>query len=411
MKNKPLIYFILFVVLLNTNGYAQQKNTEIIELNPLSIELNDLSLFEKGSKDWGLAENISIDRKTNKIVLSKKGKGILIHTNDSKKHENLVTKLQHGNIAVEFDVMLSKGTESSIYLQGKYKVLLTDSWTKNSSPITNIGSIDSGNNAADKKYLATENVAKAPGLWQHVKIVFQAPVINASGEKIKNARFEEITINNRTVIQNVEVLEPSAGAISKKETALGPIVLQGTEKAIAFKNISYKLNTFLSLQPENIVMEIKKSPKTIENNNSLLKIKPISKKKVETISPLTDLKQNAANLVQYSGTLDIPETGEYLFTMFVSGGGFMAIGDQEIFNFALGFSGHENTVPAPKLVKVTLKKGKTPFTIAYNKKSPRDREFQLFAEGEHMQRYSMVSHKMTEKEQEIYDMRFTVLLV
>ncbi|NIJ44884.1 hypothetical protein FHR24_001323 [Wenyingzhuangia heitensis] len=403
MKNKLLIYLFLSTIFATTHCFAQEEKLKKEELKHSTIELTNLKAFKKSSKNWMITKNVSINRKENKLILSKKGKGVLTNLKRSKKNQNLISKQEHGNIELEFDVMLSKGVQSGIYLQGRYKVLLNDSWSNTKNSIQNIGNIE------QQKMITTQNMAKAPGLWQHVKIVFQAPKFDTDGNKIRNAHFEEIVVNNNLVLQNIAILKPSLGAIFTKEVAMGPLVIQATNKAIAFKNIRYKLNTFSSLQPENILSEVKKSPKEIENTASLLELKTIRKKNVKTISPLTDLKKNAKNLIVYSGTFNIPENAEYLFTMFVSGGGFMSIGNQEIFNFNMSSSGHENTIPSPQKTTIHLKQGKTPFVIAYNKNSTRNRAFELYAEGEHLQRYSLATYKTSKKEKEINDMHFIVL--
>jgi hypothetical protein len=78
-------------------------------------------------------------------------------------------------------------------------------------------------------------------LWQHLKIKFRAPTFDLSGNKIANASFEEVYLNNVLIHQGIEISGPSLGSAFNDEKALGPLVFQGDENhAIAFRNISYK---------------------------------------------------------------------------------------------------------------------------------------------------------------------------
>ena len=40
----------------------------------------------------------------------------------------LVTKWDHGDLLLELDVLLPKGSNSGIYFQGRYELQLKDSW-------------------------------------------------------------------------------------------------------------------------------------------------------------------------------------------------------------------------------------------------------------------------------------------
>lgn len=404
MKNKLLLYISIYLCLLPKITFGQKNNQPSIFLN--QIHLNDLSEFKKTSKNWGIAKNATVDRTQKETVITTEGKGILINKNNQKKNKNLVTKFQHGDLELELDVLIPKGSTSGIYLQGRYEIQLSDSWNHKKLTINDIGSINQGENF--KGQIALKNGAKVPGVWQHLKIIFHAPKFDKSGTKVKNAWFEEVTLNTMVVLKNTEVPTPTDGTLFKKEKALGPLVLQASNGSIAFKNINYKLNKYTSLTPQNIIAEIKKSRKT-KDIASIKKIKAIKTKSVKTIAPLTDLKKNAKNLIVYSGTFNIPETADYLFTMFVNGGAFLAIGDKVIHSFGMSTSGHENTVNHPKSEKCSLQKGKVPFIIAYNKNSPRRRGFELYAEGEHMQKHSLIDHKMSQKDKRIQDMRFILL--
>lgn len=89
--------------------------------------------------------------------------------------------------------MLSKGSTAGLVLQDKYEIRLNDSWTdagslaQASGAITYKGSVQLSQNVPPRM-----NVCKAPGLWQNLKVSFQAPVFDSSGRKVSNARFNEL---------------------------------------------------------------------------------------------------------------------------------------------------------------------------------------------------------------------------
>src|ERR1041385_7094835 len=69
------------------------------------------------------------------------GKGILLNMNDDKKKDNLVSAFEHGDIELELEVMMPKGSNSGIYLQGRYEVQLLDSWGVKDAKYSDIGGI------------------------------------------------------------------------------------------------------------------------------------------------------------------------------------------------------------------------------------------------------------------------------
>ena len=85
------------------------------------------------------------------------------------------------------------------------------------------------------------NAAKAPGLWQHYKIIFHAPKFDSLGRKEKNAVFKEVWLNGVLLHENQEVTGPTRAAAFKDEKPKGPLMIQGDHGPVALKNIRYKL--------------------------------------------------------------------------------------------------------------------------------------------------------------------------
>jgi hypothetical protein len=200
--------------------YAQQTSFK-------TLSLDDLSGFKQQSGNWSIVGDVTMDpsvdihhppatvqktelRKTRKkkpepvseapkAVTYSPGKGILLNMNSETLKDNLITNFEHGDIELEFEVMLPKGSNSGIFMQGRYEVQLLDSWGVKNPKFSDIGGIyrnwetDPGKTYMGKAPII--NAAKAPGLWQKMKISFQAPRFNAAGEKINNAKFISVELN------------------------------------------------------------------------------------------------------------------------------------------------------------------------------------------------------------------------
>src|SRR3990170_6408673 len=107
-----------------------------------------------------------------------------------------------------------------IYLQGRYEVQLMDSWRMSNPKFDANGGIyerwDESKPEGQKGFeghAPRQNVSRAPGLWQHLKISFRAPRFDANGKKIENAKFLLVELNNILVHENVELSGPTRASI------------------------------------------------------------------------------------------------------------------------------------------------------------------------------------------------------
>lgn len=208
------------------------------------IKLSDLTAFKSPGNSWSIAGGVTANlNMANELKLSK-GQGVLVNNISKKvKGDDLFTNDQYGNMILELDYMMAKGSNSGIYLQGNYEIQLADSWG-----IVNPVSSDNGGiyerwddvkpegQRGFEGYAPRQNVSKAPGLWQHLKVAFQAPRFDATGKKISNARILSLSLNGVLIQENVELSGSTRGAFDQ-EKALGALRLQGDHGAVAFKNI------------------------------------------------------------------------------------------------------------------------------------------------------------------------------
>ncbi|MGC6432146.1 MAG: family 16 glycoside hydrolase [Jejuia sp.] len=354
------------------------------------IELNDLSGFKPTGKNWEIVGDVVTDRKKWRTISSTEGKGILLNKNDQEKgkNKNLFSNFEHGDIELELDVMVPVGSNSGLYFQSRYEVQIFDSWKAKEATYKDMGGIyQRWNKEAPKGeegYEGTSprvNAAKAPGLWQHLKVIFHAPKFNSAGKKIKNAWFEEVWLNGVLIHKNVELSGPTrGGGTNADEKPKGPLMIQGDHGPVAFKNIRYKIYDDKKIRITNLVRTEYKSPgKTMGNLDTIAKIK---EEKVKTLSFNDVTSKRERKMVAFSGILSIPESGDYLFSSQTTGIAEFYLNDKKAFRFnssrdEFGYS------------TVLLEKGDIPFTVVYNQHAPWSRGCNLFVEGPEMPRYSL----------------------
>ncbi|HEY5824189.1 MAG TPA: family 16 glycoside hydrolase, partial [Cyclobacteriaceae bacterium] len=349
-------YFLIFLSML-CFGYAKAQ-----DITMKALPLEDLSAFKPQAGNWQIVGDVTIlpdvdihasaptaetgkDKKGKKskdkapvaehpnAVSFTAGKGILLNMNDETKKDNLVSAFEHGDIELELEVMLPKGSNSGIYLQGRYEVQLLDSWGVKDAKYSDIGGIyRNWEKEPGKIYMGKApltNPAKAPGLWQKFKISFRAPRFNSAGEKITNAKFVSVELNGVKIHDNVEVPLPTGGPIENNEKPFGPLMIQGDHGPVAFRNVKYELVKEASASLSNI------SYKTFYGNfkvvNDFANLKPAA---MGTSPELTCeiLEREDQYAAIYAATLTVPEAGKYKFALAYTGGARLVINNQQLIN-------------------------------------------------------------------------------
>lgn len=142
---------------------------------------------------------------------------------------DIYTEEKHGDATISLELMVPQGSNSGVYVLGEYEVQVLDSYGKEKVGPGDIGGLYGA--AAPRK-----NAAKAPGEWQTLEIVFQAPKFEGD-KKVANAKFVKVTLNGEVIHENVEMKGPTPSGISGKEAATGPLMFQGDHGPVAFRNI------------------------------------------------------------------------------------------------------------------------------------------------------------------------------
>ena len=329
-----------------------------------TVSLNDLSSFKNPSANWSIVGDAVVDLVQNNAMSTTAGKGVLACIHPKGKYGrqyDLLSNFEHGDADVEFDFMMARGSNSGFYLQGRYEIQLFDSWGVRQPHAHDLGAIyerwDESRPSGQKGYegyAPRMNASKAPGLWQHMKIIFQAPRFDGAGKKIANAKVLKIEVNGITVQENVELAGPTRGSLDG-EVAKGPILIQGDHGCVAFRNLSVK-------QYGEQVPQLK-DLKYAQYDGIFMAEPDYSKTKLVKEGSLEKLTYDVANkdngyLLRFTGKLVVPVAGEYRFqTVHNGGNGILRVNNEEILKWKW-WDGQ---------AKVTLPAGEVPFEYVYNK--------------------------------------------
>jgi hypothetical protein len=194
---------------------------------------------------WKRAGEAEPDPKNPARLRAKDGDTVIVNgpTGGSR---NLLTKESFGDLEVQLEFKIPKGSNSGVKLEGLYEIQIYDSFGVATPKASDSGGIYPRAEMLPRYHHIDPgtpprvNAARKAGEWQSLDIVFRAPRFDADGKKIKNARFERVVLNGQVVQEQVEVAKPTGHAWRLKELARGPLLLQGDHGPVAFRNIRVK---------------------------------------------------------------------------------------------------------------------------------------------------------------------------
>lgn len=298
-----------------------------------SVPLTDLSAFKSPAANWRIAGGVDADLNKANTLITTDGTGILFTQasqgkNTSKvktKGEDLYTTWEHGDLDLELDYMMAEMSNSGIYLQGRYEIQLHDLFGTAPTAASNGGIYERWDDSRPEGrkgydgHAPRQNASLAAGLWQHMKISFQAPRFDAGGKKISNAVILKVELNGVTIQENVVLSGPTRGAMENNEVAAGPLRLQGDHGAVAFRNIT--IQNFNAPKPELAGVNYSIFRGSYQQPPDFKVIKPIATGTAPQLtSNLAGLPDNEF-LVRYTGTLAVKAAAKYDFNLHTSGGG------------------------------------------------------------------------------------------
>jgi hypothetical protein len=363
-----------------------------------SISLADLRAFRSPSANWRVAGDATADRTRNLALQAEPGAGVLVNAPTDAAKGHLVTTLEHGDIDLSLDVMLPKGSNSGVYLMGRYEVQLFDSWGVPAPTFADMGGIyqrwDEKRGAGREGYEGVPprlNASRAPGLWQHLDILFRAPRFEGR-TKVANARFLRVALNGVVVQENVEVTGPTRASMFDDERATGPLVIQGDHGPVAVRNLQYK-----SYTGSVKLSDLRFRAYTGEQMDSawIATHQPV---RTGTALGLSSEPAQATNkfAVAYDGSLTVPNPGRYRFIVNLDWvGAEPAMQGPAVAGATLTIDGkpvlaHRGAAQRA-IADVDLTAGKHAFALSFfkNRQYGNQRDIQLWIEGPGVERQAL----------------------
>lgn len=405
MPLRLIVFLACFLIAVSTVpcAHAQPAN-----LPPQTLALDDLSSFRDPPANWALADSVWADPEREHHLEMTSGTGVLVNQPIESASGHLLSEWEHGDLEIEMDVLMPRNSNSGIYLQGRYEIQLLDSWGVQTPTYGDMGGIyqrwrpnrPEGERGMDGR-APRVNVAKAPGLWQHLNIDFRAPRFDADGKKVENARFEKVVLNGVTIQRNIELRGPTRAAAFENEAPAGPLLIQGDHGPVAIKNVQYKRYqpgavelTDLNYQRYDASLD--------EGLHQLDTVAVAERGSADRLSQEIIGRDNDFAAV-FDGMLVVPRSGRYAFEFALNwmtgdphfanrvvGGGRLHIDDEIVLTLAGANRSATGTIE--------LQEGRHAFRLAYFKNRPwATPRVTLFVEGPQLRRRELTAGARPER--------------
>jgi hypothetical protein len=191
---------------------------------------------------WQVVKDVALDAADPKKLVTTAGTGVAWNGNAAGPGTpNLVTESEYGDVELHVEFLVPRGSNSGVYLMGRYEVQVFDSFGRVSDayPGAECGGIY-------PRWIGERNVeghsprvnaSRPPGEWQSYDITFRAPRFDAAGRKTASARFVKVVHNGQVVHENVDVSGPTRASMADDEKPAGPLMLQGDHGPVAYRNL------------------------------------------------------------------------------------------------------------------------------------------------------------------------------
>lgn len=195
--------------------------------------------------EWQVVADVFTDPADEKRLAFKPGEGVAVNGPNGKT-THLITAKEFGDVDLTVDFLVPKGSNSGLYIQGRYEVQILDSYGVEAPTYTDCGGIyqrwkeEPGLDDTQRGYeghAPRANASRKPGEWQTFHVVFRAPEFDGAGNKVANAKFEKVWLNGVLVQENVDLTGPTRASLFNDEKATGPLMIQGDHGPVAFRNL------------------------------------------------------------------------------------------------------------------------------------------------------------------------------
>lgn len=197
--------------------------------------------FQSPSGEWREVGTTFLESDDPSKLAHASGSGVFTNGRDGRT-SHLITEAKFGDVEVHVEFMVPKGSNSGVYLQGRYEIQVFDSYGVKSPEHSDCGGIyqryDEARGHGYEGHPPRINASFPPGEWQSFDITFRAPRFDANGKKKENAAFVKVVHNGQVIHENVELTGPTRAAKWFDEQRTGPLMLQGDHGPVAYRNLN-----------------------------------------------------------------------------------------------------------------------------------------------------------------------------
>ena len=261
MRQFLILTLGLAVALSTLRAHAQTQ----LPATPLALAT--FADFNHAPNNWHLAAKITGDAATDTQLQFAPGTGTLVNSGQAQSASDLSTQWQHGDLDLDFDYLLAPDARPEVLLQGRYAVPLA------------------------------REFSRAPGLWQHIHLEFRttpAPHLN------------QVALNDFVTDRNITLTANGSGPQHP-----GPLVFTGNHGSYAIRNLTYKRYSGERTSIDNLKFSVFSGRFTAPADYASLAPKRTGTSQYFDTA-ITDADGRAA--VVFTGTLNAPKSGDYLFT-------------------------------------------------------------------------------------------------
>ena len=208
------------------------------------IDLLKPEMFQKVDAKWVRTDSVALKGPAeDRLQPGPEVKDGPVWVNGPGRAADLITKEQFGDCELHVEFLIAKRANAGVKFQALYEIQMLDTYGKPADTGNSMGGIYPRATAKPKYHHIDKgtppkvNAARPAGEWQTLDIIWAAPKFDATGKRRSPGRVVKATLNGQVIHENAPVETPTGANWVKKDTAEGPILLQGDHGPVAFRAV------------------------------------------------------------------------------------------------------------------------------------------------------------------------------
>ena len=188
------------------------------------------------STGWALVDT-DLDPDNRRAFVTRPGVNALVNV-DHGPASDYVSRYDFGSGVYHVEFMLAEGSRSAVFIQGRYGIELADDTFGLADDELITGALMASASGVRGALPPSFDGYTGAGSWHTLDVTFHAPRFDAAGEKVADARFEEVRLDKVLIHQDVVLSGPTTGGLTG-ERALAPLVVSGSGGPLALRTLEF----------------------------------------------------------------------------------------------------------------------------------------------------------------------------